>query len=256
MSDFKPLKTLVKEMVDCGLFQTRSKAVDAVRRGVVFINGEKAVKPAQKIPLDAVITVDDPAHGYVSRAAFKLKAALDVFCFDASDRVCLDIGASTGGFTEVLLETGARHIIAVDVGHGQFHPSLRDIQNVTLHEGLNIRDIIGDHVIPPKQNTPYIDAIVCDVSFISLRLALPAALRLAGPGTWAAILVKPQFEVGRDGIGKGGIVRNCALGLKAAEDIALWLGAQDGWAIEGLIQSPIKGSDGNQEYMLGAVFNG
>lgn len=254
--DLRPFTRLDQAMVERGLSQSRSRAADAISRGAVFVDGEKAQKPAQKIAPLAKITIDDPANRYVSRAALKLIAALDEFGFDPFRRICLDIGCSTGGFTQVLAERGAAHIFAVDVGHDQFHPSLKEFKNVTLHEGLNVRGLNAEHVLLDEQTTPAIDAIVCDVSFISLKLALPRALALATKDTWAALLIKPQFEVGRVHIGKGGIVRNPSMGEKAAKEIAAWLSEQDGWGVTGLTQCPLTGSDGNQEYLLGARYQG
>ena len=254
--DLQPFARLDQLMVERGIAQSRSRAADAVSRGTVMVDGEKAQKPAQKIAPSSKITIDDPASGYVSRAALKLINALEEFGFDPSNRTCLDIGCSTGGFTQVLEKRGAAHIFAVDVGHDQFHPSVKELPNVTLHEGLNIRELEAEHVTLDGQSEPALDAIVCDVSFISLKLALPAALKLANKGTWAAILVKPQFEVGKEGVGKGGIVREEGASQKVAEEIADWLSQIEGWQVTGLVECPITGGDGNQEYMLGARFSG
>ncbi len=195
---------------------------------------------------DAAISVEDPAGRYVSRGALKLIAALDHFCYSPAKRTVLDIGASTGGFTDVLLERGASRVIAVDVGHGQMHPRLAADTRVAVREGLNARDLTDANIGGP------INAIVADVGFISLRLALPAALRLATQGAWGIFLVKPQFEVGRDHVGKGGIVRDKLLARQSAEDIADWLATQMGWTVDGVIASPIAGGDGNSEFLLGA----
>ncbi|MEP1444471.1 MAG: TlyA family RNA methyltransferase [Hyphomicrobiales bacterium] len=254
--ELQPFARLDQLMVERGIAQSRSRAADAVSRGTVMVDGEKALKPAQKIAPSSKITIDDPASEYVSRAALKLINALDEFNFDPSDCICLDIGCSTGGFTQVLAKRGASHIFAVDVGHDQFHPSLSEYENVTLHEGLNIRDLEAQHVTLEGHLEPAIGGIVCDVSFISLKLALPAALKLASNGTWAAILVKPQFEVGKEGVGRGGIVREEGASQKVAEEIADWLAQIEGWEVTGLVQCPITGGDGNQEYMLGARFSG
>jgi 23S rRNA (cytidine1920-2'-O)/16S rRNA (cytidine1409-2'-O)-methyltransferase len=194
----------------------------------------------------SAITLDDPAAGYVSRGALKLIAALDRFGFSPKDRAALDLGASTGGFTQVLLERGARHVFAVDVGHGQLAPSLAADPRVVSLEGLNARDLAAGDLDEP------VTAIVADVSFISLRLVLPPALALAGPGAWGIFLVKPQFEVGRENLGKGGIVRDAALAERSAADIATWLERDLGWRTTGLILSPIAGGDGNREFLIGA----
>lgn len=234
-------------LVDRGLAPTRARARDAILRGHVTVAGRLATQPAQAVEPDTAIAVDDPAAGYVSRAALKLVAGLDRFGFSAAGRTALDLGASTGGFTQVLLERGARKVFAVDVGHGQLAPALAADPRVTSREGLNARDLSAADLGEP------VEAIVADVSFISLRIALPPALRLAAPGAWGVFLVKPQFEVGRDLVGKGGIVRDPHLGERTAADIAHWLEAETGWRASGLILSPIEGGDGNREFLLGAT---
>jgi len=175
----------------------------------------------------------------------KLIAGLDHFGYDPAGRVALDIGASTGGFTEVLLERGAQRVFAIDVGHGQLDARIAADPRVTVREGLNVRDLATTDVAGP------LGAIVADVSFISLRLALPAALALAAPGAWGVFLVKPQFEVGRAGIGKRGIVRDHGAARQAAEDVTAWLARQPDWRVDGLIESPIAGGTGNREFLLG-----
>jgi len=228
-----------------GLAPTRAKARDAILRGCVTVGGRLATAASEPVASDADIVVDDPAGRYVSRAALKLIAGLDHFGYLVEGRTALDIGASTGGFTEVLLERGAVRVHAVDVGHGQLHPRLRDDSRVTSLEGRNARDLDPEAVAGP------VGAIVADVSFISLRLALPRALALAAPDSWGLFLVKPQFEVGREGIGKGGIVRDPVVAREGAEGIAAWLATEMGWTVDGLIESPIAGGDGNREFLLG-----
>jgi len=235
-------------LVDRGLFPTRSRARDAVARGTVRVDGKSATKPGMAIAPDAHIVVDDPASAYVSRAALKLIAGLDHFGIDVTGRTALDIGASTGGFTQVLLERGAAHVIAVDVGHDQLHESLRSDPRVTNHEGLNARTLDRSHLEGRK-----IDLVVSDVSFISLKLALPPALALAETGSHCVLLVKPQFEAGREAIGKGGILRDPADGERVADDLAAWLEALPGWRTLGLCPSPIEGGDGNREYLLAGI---
>jgi 23S rRNA (cytidine1920-2'-O)/16S rRNA (cytidine1409-2'-O)-methyltransferase len=232
-------------LVARGLVATRARARDAILRGHVRVDGQPAAKPAMTIRADATLSIDDPAQRYVSRAALKLVAGLEHYGYDPAGRTAIDLGASTGGFTEVLLERGARHVHALDVGHGQLHPRLTDDPRVTLREGLNVRDLTADDIGEP------FDAIVCDVSFISLRLALPPALALAAPGSFGVILVKPQFEVGRDGIGKGGLVRDPVEGEASATRIADWISGEPGWTVDGLVPSPIAGGDGNHEFLLG-----
>lgn len=233
-------------LVARGLAATRSRARDAILRGAVSVGGVLADRPGVTVGTDAEIAIDDDARRYVSRGALKLAAALDRFGFSPLGRIALDIGASTGGFTEVLLERGAERVFAVDVGHDQLHPRLRADRRVEPLEGTNARDLTRDQVpVSPA-------ALVADVSFISLRLALPAALDLAAPGAWLVALVKPQFEAGRDAVGKGGIVRDAALAQSCVADIAKWLGEQPGWRVEGILPSPIAGGDGNREYLVGA----
>ncbi len=234
-------------LVARGFFATRSRARDAVLRGTVTVSGRAVEKPGASVPANARISVDDPARRYVSRAALKLVAGLDAFGFDPAGRTALDLGASTGGFTQVLLERGATHVIAVDVGHGQMGAALAADPRVTLNEGVNARDLD-----PATLGGRRPDAVVADLSFISLKLALPAALALAAPGAFAVVLVKPQFEAGRDAIGKGGLVAP-ARALEVAGNLRRWLGGQAGWRVVGLADSPIEGGDGNREFLLGAV---
>jgi 23S rRNA (cytidine1920-2'-O)/16S rRNA (cytidine1409-2'-O)-methyltransferase len=225
---------------------TRARARDAILRGHVTIGGTLAARPSQAVAPDAEIALDDPAAGYVSRAALKLVAGLDRFGYSPNGLTALDLGASTGGFTQVLLERGARKVFAVDVGHGQLDASLATDRRVVSREGLNARDLVASDV------EGGVEAIVADVSFISLRLALPPALALATPRAWGIFLVKPQFEVGRANIGKGGIVRDAHLAERTAADIAAWIENDLGWRIGGLILSPIEGGDGNREFLIGA----
>ena len=238
-------RRLDEALVSRGFFASRSRARDAVERGTVSVDGSIATKPGQGVPDAAVITVADPAQAYVSRAALKLIAGLDHFGIDPRGMHALDIGASTGGFTQVLLERGAAHVTAIDVGHGQMHESLRGDPRVTCVEGLNARDLTAGIL----EGRP-LDLIVSDVSFISLKLALPPALALARSGARGVFLVKPQFEAGREAIGKGGILRNPADGPIVAAALAEWLGSQPDWRALGLCPSPIEGGDGNREFLL------
>ena len=232
-------------LVRRGLFASRSRARDAIARGTVLVHGRPAAKPGQGVSPEAEITVDDPARAYVSRAALKLIAALDPFGLDPADADALDLGASTGGFAQVLLARGARHVTAIDVGHGQLHERIAADPRVTSIEGLNVRDLkVGDL----GGRAP--DFLTADLSFISLKLALPPALGLAASGARAVFLVKPQFEAGREAIGKGGILRDPAEGERIATELRDWLGGQPGWRPIGLVPSPIEGGDGNREYLL------
>ncbi|MFI0845661.1 TlyA family RNA methyltransferase [Mesorhizobium sp. IMUNJ 23232] len=235
-------------LVRRGLFPSRSRARDAVERATVKVAGLVARKPGAIVAEGARIEVDDPASAYVSRAALKLVAGLEHFGFDPAGAVALDIGASTGGFTQVLLQRGVRTVFAIDVGHGQIDASLRADPRVKIREGLNARGLTADDI---DGEAP--DFLVCDVSFISLKLALPPALSLAAPGAKGLFLVKPQFEAGREAIGKGGILRNPEDGPRVAGTIAAWLDGVPGWRVLGLYDSPIAGGDGNRELLLGAI---
>ena len=239
-----------------GLAQSRARARDAIKRGAVTVDGQLATKASQMVSPDAHIKMQDPASGYVSRAALKLIHALDHFPFDPTGQTCVDIGASTGGFCQVLLQRGAKAVYGVDVGHDQMHKSLIDHPNLYNLEGVNARYLDESHVPEP------FSVLVSDVSFISLRLALPPALAMASEGAVAVLLIKPQFEVGKDGIGKGGLVKDSQEGLAVARKIASWLdgsleGDLDpvcrGWRVLDMLPSPILGGDGNQEYLLGAI---
>jgi 23S rRNA (cytidine1920-2'-O)/16S rRNA (cytidine1409-2'-O)-methyltransferase len=236
---------LDEALVERGLYATRSRARDAIRRGKVLVSGKPAAKPAQTVPPDAEIAIADDARAYVSRAALKLVHALDRFGLSPEGLAALDIGASAGGFTQVLLDRGARHVTALDVGHGQLAHGLRNNPNITLIEGFNARDLTRNNLPEPPQ------FITADVSFISLKLALPAALGLAAPAAKLVALIKPQFEVGKEGLGKSGIVSDPALHAKVCDDIAAWLEGR-GWRVIGLTSSPIAGGSGNREFLIAA----
>lgn len=235
---------LDQHLVDLGLFPSRARARDAILRGTVSVNGATCTKPAQKVGSDNAIKVEDPASRYVSRAALKLIEGLDRFTIDPADLICLDIGASTGGFTQVLLERGAAKVHAIDVGHDQLHDLLRSDARVVAREGLNARDL---SLADLDGDRP--DLLVSDVSFISLKLALPPALDLAAPGACGVFLVKPQFEAGKDNIGKGGLV-DPDTAEETACSLRTWLDSVGGWQAVDLIPSPVKGGDGNAEWLL------
>jgi 23S rRNA (cytidine1920-2'-O)/16S rRNA (cytidine1409-2'-O)-methyltransferase len=194
-----------------------------------------------------VIAVADGAGDFVSRGALKLLAALDQFRFDPMGRSALDVGASTGGFTQVLLQRGATHVYAVDVGHGQLHSRIAGDTRVTSLESCDARTLTCAQIPVP------IGAIVADVSFISVTKVLPAALALSAPGCWLVALVKPQFEAGRPAIGKRGIVRDPEDRQRALATVEGWMRAQPGWRVVGTLPSPIAGGSGNIEFLLGAV---
>lgn len=233
-------------LVERGLAATRSRARDLIKRGLVRINGAGEDKPARMTPEDASLEVAGDASRYVSRGAEKLISALDAFGFDPEGRYAVDVGASTGGFTQVLLERGAAHVCCVDVGSGQLHEDIRGDPRVRALEGADARNLSPELIREP------VTAIVADVSFISLTKALPAVLELAAPGCWLVALVKPQFEAGPDAVGKGGVVRDEAARQRAVESVCEWLQGQSGWEVTGVITSPITGGDGNIEFLIGA----
>lgn len=237
-------------LVTDGLAPTRSRARDLILRGFVRVDGALCDKPGRECASAMRIELIEAAPRYVSRGAEKLIAALEHFQFMAAGLTALDVGASTGGFTEVLLRRGARRVYAIDVGRGQLHQSLRDDMRVTPLEKLDARDVTREIVSDP------INAVVADVSFISLTKALGGALSLAERGAWFAALIKPQFECGPAAIGAGGIVRDEADRTAAVQGVEKWIGEQDAWRVVGVIPSPILGGSGNVEYLLGAVRDG
>jgi 23S rRNA (cytidine1920-2'-O)/16S rRNA (cytidine1409-2'-O)-methyltransferase len=228
-----------------GLSQSRSRARDAILRGTVLVNGVPARKPSQGVFAVDVLSVHDAAKDYVSRAAVKLIRALDHFQIKVEGWYALDIGASTGGFTQVLLERGALHVTAIEVGHSQMVPELASDSRVTLLEGLNARDLTREHLLE------VVSLIVCDVSFIPLKRALNAALSLVTSGAELVALIKPQFEVGREFVGRGGMVTDKAQHVRVCEEVSVFLEEQ-GWDVLGVIASPVDGGDGNAEFLVAA----
>jgi 23S rRNA (cytidine1920-2'-O)/16S rRNA (cytidine1409-2'-O)-methyltransferase len=245
MSIYKK-KRLDRILVDQGLAPTRSRAADLVRLGAVSVAGVPAAKPGALYPPDVPLSVDPGASPFVSRGGLKLAAALDAFGFGAEGLTVLDLGASTGGFTDMLLARGAAKIYAVDVGRDQLHPKLRADPRVVAMEGTDARDLDERAITEP------VGAIVADLSFISLIKALPAGLGLAAPDAWLVALVKPQFEVGRQRVGKGGIVRDAEARAVAVAEVRKFVNATPGWRVVGEIPSPIAGGDGNEEFLIGA----
>jgi 23S rRNA (cytidine1920-2'-O)/16S rRNA (cytidine1409-2'-O)-methyltransferase len=231
-------------LVERGLFPSRTKAQAAIAAGLVTANAAPVRKASEEIAVDAALSAT-PAHPYVSRGGVKLAAALDHFKFDPQGRICLDVGASTGGFTQVLLERGAKCVYAVDVGHGQLHESLRGRPEIVSLEQTDIRTLSAAQLNEPP------DLVTVDVSFISLKLALPPALALAKPPAQLIALIKPQFEAGR-AQAKKGIVRDPAVHAAVCDDISAFV-ASLGWRVLGIIPSPIAGGDGNAEFLLGAA---
>ena len=230
-------------LVSRGLFESRARAQAAIAAGLVTADGVTVRKPSDAISTDAAIEAA-PEHPYVSRGAIKLAAALDHFQSDVVGRVCLDVGASTGGFTEMLVQRGARKVYAIDVGSGQLHPRLRGRDEIVSLEQTDIR------AADPAQLSERPDFAVVDVSFISLRLVLPAIGKLLRPRACLIALIKPQFEAGRSDIKKG-IVRDPAIHQAVCNDIAAFLASQE-WRVRGCMPSPILGGDGNREFFIEA----
>ena len=231
-------------LVERGLFDSRAKAQAAIAAGLVTADERIVRKPSEEIPVDASLQAV-AAHPYVSRGGVKLAAALDHFRFDPRNRVCLDVGTSTGGFTQVLLDRGARRVYAVDVGHGQMHKSLRARPEITSIEDTDIRSLSPARLDEAPQ------LVTVDVSFISLKLVLPPTITLAKIPAKLVALIKPQFEAGPHAAKKG-IVRDTAVHASVCDDIASFVVGLD-WRVLGIIPSPIRGSDGNAEFLLGAA---
>ena len=231
-------------LVARGLAESRAKARAAIEAGGVRADGAQVARPSDLLREDAALEVRPP-HPWVSRGGVKLAAALDVFGIDPNGRVCLDVGASTGGFTDVLLLRGAAHIHAVDVGRDQLHPRLRADPRVTSREGVDIRSLEPGSLDP----APRLASV--DVSFISLRLVLPALWPLLAPGAQIVALIKPQFEAGRERVGRGGIVRDPDIHAEICATVRGLLESR-GAEILGLVPSPVEGGDGNVEFLIGA----
>lgn len=236
-------------LVDRGLAESRARAQALVMAGRVHSDSRRLDKPGQQLPEDAPLTVKGQDHPWVSRGGLKLAHALEVFEVDPSGCICLDIGASTGGFTDVLLQHGAAKVYAVDVGHGQLAWKLRQDPRVVVLERTNARHLTRRQVPEP------VDLLVCDASFIGLETILPAPMALARPGARLIALIKPQFEVGKGHVGKGGVVRDPALHAEVRERIRDWVDARAGWRVLGVGESPIAGPEGNKEFLLAAALD-
>lgn len=236
---------LDQALVAAGLAGSRARAQALIAAGAVRVDGVQTGKPSAQVRAGAALVVEGDPLPWVSRAGLKLAHALAVFGLDPAEAVALDLGASTGGFTQVLLEAGAAEVWAVDVGRGQLAPALAADARVRAIEGLNVRGLTAADVPPP-------DWIVADLSFVSLLKALPPALALAKPGAVLVALVKPQFEVGREAVGKGGIVRDEAAVAAARTRVRAFL-ENAGWTVIGETESPILGGDGNREYLIAAA---
>ena len=230
-------------LVEHGHFESRSQAQAAIRAGLVKVDGQVVGKASLPVSEGAKVEAEAP-HPWVGRGGVKLDHALKTFGIDVAARTCLDIGASTGGFTDVLLARGAAKVFAVDVGTDQLHPRLRDDPRVVVMEGQDARELSTEQVDAP-------DIVVVDASFIPLAKVLPVPLALARMGAELVALVKPQFEVGKPGVGRGGIVRNAALRERAVSDVSAWLSEQ-GWEVVAFTESPIAGGSGNRESLIHA----
>ncbi|MCZ6604227.1 MAG: TlyA family RNA methyltransferase [Alphaproteobacteria bacterium] len=233
-------------LVAAGLATSRQRAQALIMAGRAYAGGTKIAKAGALIPPDMGLEVRGRDHPFVSRGGVKLAHGLDHFSIDPKGKIALDIGASTGGFTDVLLTLGAARVYAVDVGHGQLDWGLRNDDRVVVLERTNAR-VLDRSLVPDP-----VDLIVCDASFIGLATVLPAPMALAAEAAHLVALVKPQFEVGKGKVGKGGVVRDASLREAACEAVCAWLDARPGWRVMGLTPSPITGPKGNVEYLIAA----
>jgi len=236
-------------LVDRGLAESRTRAQALIMAGLVFAGDRKVDKPGQQFPEETQLEVKGRDHPWVSRGGIKLAHALDHFGWDVTGAVAIDVGSSTGGFTDVLLSNGAARVYAVDSGTNQLAWKLRQDPRVIVHEQTSARILTEAHI--PEQ----VDIIVCDASFISLAKVLEVPFRFARPGARLAALIKPQFEAGRGEVGKGGVVRDAAVHERVCREVSDWVTAQ-GWTVHGITTSPITGPEGNVEFLIGATLDG
>ncbi len=249
MSKPKPSKTRLDHLlVDRGLAENRTRAQALIMAGLVLVDDKPVDKPGHGVSAASDIRVKGKDHPWVSRGGVKLDHGLGQFAIDPSGQVCLDLGASTGGFTDVLLAQGAAKVYAVDVGHGQLDWKLRNDDRVVVLEKTNARNLSSTEVPEP------VGLIVCDVSFIGLEKVLPAALALAAPDAHLVALIKPQFQAGRDHVGKGGVVRDPAVHRQVCDAVETFIRDDRGWEVLGISPSPIKGPEGNVEFLICARF--
>ena len=242
----KPGKTRVDQLlVERGLVESRARAQALVLAGLVFQGEVKLAKPGQTVPADAVLDVRGRDHPWVSRGGIKLAHAIDHFGLDPAGVTAMDIGSSTGGFTDVLLSKGAAHVFAVDSGTNQLAWKLRQDPRVTVLEQTSARVLTPDHITAPCS------WVVCDASFIALAKVLDVPLKLAAPQCQLVALIKPQFEVGREEVGKGGVVRDPALHARVCDEVRGWIEGL-GWQVQGIVESPITGPEGNVEFLIAA----
>ena len=234
-------------LVNLGLADSRARAQALILAGKVFSGGRRIEKAGDQLSSGASLEVRGQDHPWVSRGGLKLEHALRHFDLSPAGRICLDVGASTGGFTDVLLAHGAAKVHAVDVGHGQLAWKLRSDRRVIVHERTNARYLTRDAVADP------IGALVCDASFIGLQTLLPASLALCAQGAWAVALIKPQFEAGPHQVGRKGVVRDPAVHAAVCDHVHAWLNAEPGWRVLGITESPITGQEGNREFLIAAL---
>jgi 23S rRNA (cytidine1920-2'-O)/16S rRNA (cytidine1409-2'-O)-methyltransferase len=246
MAEPKGKRRLDQLLVDLGLADTRSQAQSLIMAGLVFKGEVRLDKAGTMLAPYTDVSVKGREHPWVSRGGLKLAHGLDAFAVDPKDKVCLDVGASTGGFTDVLLSAGASKVYAVDVGHGQFAWKLRNDPRVVLLERTNARNLTAAQ-IPERVNV-----IVCDASFIGLATVLPASLARAAPGAHLVALIKPQFEVGKGRVGKGGVVRDPELHEEVCAQMRAWIDSLPEWQVLDIAESPITGPRGNKEFLIAA----
>ncbi len=242
-------RRLDQVLVERGLVESRARAQALIMAGHVYCETRRLDKAGQQVAPDLAIEIKGQEHPWVSRGGLKLAHGLDQFQIDPTGLTCLDVGASTGGFSDVLLSHGAGKVYAVDVGHGQLAWKLRQDDRVVVIEKFNARNLSPEQIPDP------VDLIVCDASFIGLQTVLPAALALAAPNARLIALIKPQFEVGKGRVGKGGVVRDPELHTEVVEKISCWLADLPGWHVIGTTASPIKGPEGNIEFLIGAILD-
>jgi len=237
-------------LVDRGLAENRTRAQALIMAGLVTSDTKRLDKPGHRVAADIPLSVKGPEHPWVSRGGLKLAHGLEHFEINPKDRIALDVGASTGGFTDVLLSGAAKKVYAVDVGHGQLAWKICQDERVVVLDKTNARNLTAEQVPEP------VDLIVCDASFIGLETVLPGAMALAAPGARLIALIKPQFEVGKKNVGKGGIVRDPDLHTQVIERIENWMNGQAGWRVLGVTASPVTGADGNREFLIAAEKEG